>query len=215
MIARAIRVLAAAAFALGTVSLAVTLLIQQSYAGRAVAAARDVPRGETGRVAIVFGAGLWASGAPTPILYDRVATAADLYKQGTVRKLLMTGDDSTPGHDEPGAMIQSALALGVPRAALVGDGAGLRTYDSCARARDVYGVSRAIIVTQRFHMARALYTCAQLGLDVIGVDADRRDYAQGSYAWLTLREVPSTLLAYLDVTVLHPAVKSSPRQPIQ
>ncbi len=215
MMGRLIRLLALAAVLLGVASLGVTAAVQQSYGARAVASAADLPRTETGRIAIVFGAGLWATGAPTPILYDRVATAADLYKRGNVRRLLMTGDDSTQGHDEPGAMIQSALSLGVPRAALVGDGAGLRTYDSCVRARDVYGISRAIIVTQRFHMARALFTCAQLGIDVIGVDADRRDYAPASYTWWMLREVPSTLLAYLDVTLLRPAVTMSPRQPIQ
>ncbi|MBI5879473.1 MAG: YdcF family protein [Chloroflexi bacterium] len=195
-------------------SAGVTTYVQQAYGGLAAASPRELPRSGAPRVAIVFGAGLWANGTPTPILYDRVATAVELYKLGAVRTLLMSGDDSTPGHDEPSAMVKSALSLGVPRAALVADGAGLRTYDTCMRARTVYGVSRAVVVTQQFHIARAIFTCSQLGIDTVGVDADRRDYRPESYAWWTLREYPSTLLAYLETNLLRPAVASGARQPL-
>ncbi len=137
-------------------------------------------------VALVFGAGLDGQGGPSAVLYDRVATGAALYRAGKVAKLLMSGDNSQPTYNEVGVMRQTALDLGVPSADIVLDYAGFRTYDSCYRARDVFGLRAATLVTNRFHLPRALYTCRELGLDVVGVDADRRTYADTPY-W-TLRD---------------------------
>lgn len=138
-------------------------------------------------VALVFGAGLNPQGGPSAVLYDRVVTGVDLYRAGKVAKLLMTGDNSEVDYNEVGAMRQTALDLGVPAGDIVLDYAGFRTYDSCYRARDVFGLRAATLVTNRFHLPRALYICRALGLDVVGVDADRRAYAGTAY-W-TLREV--------------------------
>ena len=138
-------------------------------------------------VALVFGAGLDGAGGPSAVLYDRVATGVALYRQGKVAKLLMTGDNSQVDYHEVGAMRRTALDLGVPAADIVLDYAGFRTYDSCYRARAVFGLQAATLVTNRFHLPRALYTCQALGLDVVGVDADRRAY-QGTPIW-TAREV--------------------------
>ena len=124
---------------------------------------------------------------PSAVLYDRVATGVDLYRAGKVAKLLMTGDNSEVDYNEVGAMRQTALELGVPATDIVLDYAGFRTYDSCYRARDVFGLRAATLVTNRFHLPRAIYTCRALGLDVVGVNADRRTYAGTAY-W-TLREV--------------------------
>lgn len=127
-------------------------------------------------VAIVFGAGLNQSGQPSAMLYDRVATAVDLYNGGKVSKLLMTGDNSTLDYNEVEAMRQSALQLGVPDKDIILDYAGFNTWDSCYRAREVFSLAEATLVTQRFHLPRAIYTCNHLGVKSIGITADRQPY---------------------------------------
>jgi SanA protein len=156
------------------------------------------------RVAIVFGAGLWRDGRPTPVLRDRVATAAELYFSGKVEKLLMSGDNSTIEYNEPGAMRAYALSLGVPDEAIVLDYAGRRTYDTCYRARDIFHVGSAILVTQGFHLPRALYTCNALGIPAVGVPADQREYRPRSMAYWNARELVATLVAFWEVYVSHP-----------
>jgi len=127
-------------------------------------------------VAIVFGAGLWVDGTPTNILRDRIATAADLFFKGKIQKILMSGDNRFIDYNEPGAMWDYALSLGVPESAMVLDYAGRRTYDTCYRAKAIFGVPSAILVTQRFHLPRALYTCNALGLNATGVPSDAPNY---------------------------------------
>src|SRR5260221_2047315 len=107
----------------------------------------DVSAVPAQKVAIVFGAGLTRSGEATPILKDRVETAAKLYFAGKVEKLLMSGDNRFLNYNEPEAMRQYALALGVPNADIVLDYAGRRTYDTCYRAKAIFGVKDAIVVT--------------------------------------------------------------------
>lgn len=119
-------------------------------------------------VAIVFGAGI-VDGKPTPALADRVHGAAELFKQGRVTHLLMTGDNSRKVYDEVSAMREQALAEGVPASAITRDYAGFSTYDSCYRARDVFGVRAAVLVTQDYHLSRALFTCRELGIDSVGL----------------------------------------------
>jgi SanA protein len=154
-------------------------------------------------VALVLGAGLWADGSLTPVLADRVATAADLYDAGIVRKLLFSGDNRFVDYNEPRAMLEYAVRLGVPQGDIVLDYAGRRTYDSCYRARRIFGVDRAIVVTQRFHAPRALYLCRALRLDAVAVVADRRDYTMRRFAWET-REYLALALAWWDVNVRRP-----------
>ncbi len=156
------------------------------------------------RAAIVFGAGLWRDGSPTPVLRDRVATAAQLYFAGKVEKLLMSGDNSYVEYNEPGAMRGYALELGVPDEAIVLDYAGRRTYDTCYRARAIFGLQEAILVTQNFHLPRALYLCNALGLPSVGVPADLQDYRRRSLFFWNLREVPATLAALWDVMIARP-----------
>ncbi len=156
------------------------------------------------RVAIVFGAGLWRDGTPTTVLRDRINTAAELYFKGKVQKILMSGDNSYLDYNEPGAMHDYAVSLGVPDEAIVLDYAGRRTYDTCYRAQAIFGVHEAILVTQKFHLPRALYTCRALGMDVVGVTADSREYRLASLAWWNLRELPATVTALLQVHITHP-----------
>jgi SanA protein len=115
-------------------------------------------------VAIVFGAGVWPDGRLSDILVDRVETAVELYRRGKVQKLLMTGDNRFINYNEPGRMRAYALARGVPDHDIVLDYAGRRTYDSCYRANYIFGVRDAILVTQAYHLDRALLPPTTWGL---------------------------------------------------
>ena len=156
------------------------------------------------RVAIVFGAGLLRNGQPTPVLRDRVAAAADLYFAGKVEKLLMSGDNRVASHNEPGAMRDYAIRLGVPATAIVLDYAGRRTYDTCYRASAIFGVKEAVLVTQRYHLPRALFTCNQLGVRSSGVAADLETYPRGARLSWQIREMPASFVALVDVLITHP-----------
>jgi len=149
-------------------------------------------------VAVVFG-------AAGQILSDRVATAAELYKAGKARKLLMTGDNGRQGYDEPDEMKREAVSLGVPARDIACDYAGFRTYDSLYRARDIFGVRSAILVTQRYHLPRALFLARKMGLDVVGVDAAKRPYV-GQVAF-DLREFAAVEVAWFQANVTRPRPK--------
>jgi SanA protein len=164
-------------------------------------------------VALVLGAGLWADGSLTPILADRVATAAELYHAGKVQKLLCSGDNRFVDYNEPQAMKDYGVRLGIPEDDVVLDYAGRRTYDSCYRARAIFGVDRVVVVTQRFHAARAVYTCEALGLDTVAVTADRRVYSAERVVWQT-REYLALLLAWWDLNVRHPVPVLGTPEPI-
>jgi SanA protein len=165
-------------------------------------------------VAIVFGAGLQRNGTPSPILRDRVETAARLYTAGKVDKILMSGDNRFLNYNEPGAMRDYAISLGVPEKDIVLDYAGRRTYDTCYRARHIFEVSNAILVTQSFHMQRALFTCNNLGVQSTGVPAEVRKYLRRSYAYWFLRELPATTVALWEVWVTRPLPVLGKPEPI-
>ncbi len=158
----------------------------------------------TERVAIVFGAGLTRDGYPTAILRDRVETAAQLYFAGKVQKLLMSGDNSFVNYNEPGAMHDYAVSLGVPEKDIVFDYAGRRTYDTCYRAKAIFGVGSAILVTQGFHLPRALFLCNALGLQAVGVEANNTTYRKLSLAVWNFREQLATVGALWDVYIQKP-----------
>jgi vancomycin permeability regulator SanA len=167
-------------------------------------------------VALVFGAGLNNSGGPSAMLYDRVATAADLYKANKVDKLLMTGDNSEVTHNEVEVMRQTALQMDIPDDDIVLDYAGFSSWDSCYRAREVFGLSDATLVTQRFHLPRALYVCNHLKVESVGVAADRQSYptlenelreypALVSTAWrILMNDQPRFLGPRVDVDTPQP-----------
>src|SRR5439155_2231287 len=105
-----------------------------------------------------------------------IRAAEDLYRARRVDKLLLSGDHGRPDYDEVGTMRRILLADGIPGADIFTDHAGFDTWDSAQRARRVFDVSSAVVVTQRFHMARALFDARRAGLHVTGFAADRRDY---------------------------------------
>lgn len=154
------------------------------------------------RVAIVFGARVYPNERLSAMLADRVATGVDLYRAGKVDVLLMTGDNSTLDYNEPDTMKAYAMQLGVPEDAVVVDYAGRRTYDSCYRARHIFQVDEAVVVTQNFHLDRALLLCNALGVKAVGVGADYQrpnGYSRASLTYSRLREFPAMLAAVLDI----------------
>jgi vancomycin permeability regulator SanA len=195
----------------GILVLAVSRLVTGLYARGKVYSVSDVP---VRRVAIVFGAGLWRNGSPTPVLADRVTQAANLYFAGKVEKLLMSGDNRFVDYNEPEAMRRLAISLGVPNDAIVLDYAGRRTYDTCYRAKVIFKVDQAILVTQAFHMPRAIYLCNRLGVDSLGVDSDLQTYRKSSLLYWNARELFATAAAMWDVNIGHPIPVLGKREPI-
>lgn len=179
--------------------------------GRIYADIRAVPAAP---VALVLGAGLRKDGLPTPALRDRVMTAVDLYKAGIVQKLLMSGDNRFVNYNEPAAMKTLAIRSGVPAEDIVLDYAGRRTYDSCYRAKEIFGVQRAVIVSQTFHLDRALFLCDAMGIPAVGVSADRAAYGP-ALRWWELREVAAITAAWWDVNVRHPVPVLGEKLPIK
>jgi SanA protein len=166
------------------------------------------------QVAVVFGAGLGRDGSPSPVLRDRVATAAELYFSNKVEKLLMSGDNRFIDYNEPGAMHDYARSLGVPEEAIVLDYAGRSTYDTCYRAIQIFGVQNAILVTQKFHLPRALFLCRQFGISAVGVPADRRQYSARAYFYWQIREFPATVAAAWEAWISHPLPVLGKPEPI-
>ncbi|MFE9902289.1 SanA/YdcF family protein [Streptomyces achromogenes] len=125
----------------------------------------DVPHTE---VAVVFGAGLW-DGEPSPYLAHRLDAAVTLYRAGRIEVVLVTGDNSREDYDEPDAMRAYLTDHGVPDRRIVSDYAGFDTWDSCVRARRIFGVDRAVLISQDFHIRRAVALCEAAGVDSYGV----------------------------------------------
>lgn len=161
----------------------------------------DVPQD---RVAIVFGAGLLWDGSAGPVLSDRVETAVKLYQQGKVNKLLMSGDNRFIEYNEPEAMRQYALERGVPDEDIVLDYAGRRTYDTCYRAKHIFQVDSAILVTQAFHLPRALFLCNWFDVESTGVEANNRYFLKRSLIYWNARELFANFQAVWDVMVTKP-----------
>lgn len=136
---------------------------------------------------IVLGAGVQRDGTPSHMLEDRLAVGVELYKQGTSDIILMSGDHSKNDYNEVGAMLTYAENNGVPSEAIFCDHAGVCTYDSIYRAKEIFGAHRVLIVTQEYHLYRALYIAESLGLEAYGVSASLRSYTKQGYR--DLREV--------------------------
>lgn len=150
--------------------------------------------------AIVLGAGVLSDGSPSQVLNDRIITAVALYKGGKVSSLLFSGDGvSDENYDETAIMRQQAILQGVRPEDIFTDSKGVRTIKSCERAAQVFGIEKAIIVTQDFHLPRALYLCNSKGIDASGVVADKNVYLHiRNYQ---LREIPASVIAFWESNV--------------
>lgn len=158
--------------------------------------------------ALVLGAGVRDDGTPSDVLRDRLDEALDLYRAGRVTRVLVSGDHQRATYDEPNTMRRYLEAHGVPPEAIFMDHAGVDTYSSVWRAKHVFGAKRVIIVTQRFHLARAVWLARSLGMAAEGSAADRHTYR--GIVWLEAREVVSRTKAFVDVKVGRAARHAGP-----
>lgn len=127
---------------------------------------------------LVLGAGVRPDGQPSPLLQDRLDRGIELYRLGASERLLMSGDHGRKDYDEVGTMKQYAMGEGVPAEAIFLDHAGFSTYESIYRARDIFQVDTMLIVTQEYHLYRALYLAERLGVEAYGVAANGRTSGQ-------------------------------------
>jgi SanA protein len=162
--------------------------------------ARDVSHAQT---AIVLGAFVSPRGELCPMLEDRVETAIQLFKAGKVDSLLMTGDHGKVDYDEANAMKRYAVKKGVPADKIFTDHAGFNTYDSMVRARQVFGVETAVVVTNGFHLERAVFLARTQGIKAEGVVADLRPYTY----YYGHREFLARCKAVLNTYLLRPEPK--------
>ncbi|MCO1594487.1 YdcF family protein [Micromonospora sp. RHAY321] len=150
-------------------------------------------------VALVLGTRVDADGTPSPFLAARLEIARRLFAGGKVRAILVSGDNMNADYNEPAAMLRWLVDRGVPARKVVLDHAGFDTYDSCARAEQIFGVTRATVVTQSFHLPRAVALCRRLGIDARGVgDETVKRYAQ-TWRVSSSREHGACLKAALDL----------------
>jgi vancomycin permeability regulator SanA len=152
-------------------------------------------------VALVLGALVYSDGAPSDFLIARLALAQRLYRTGKVKVLLVSGDHRRPDYDEPDTMRTWLVDHGVPARKVVVDYAGFDTYDSCVRANRVFGVRRAIVVTQTYHLDRAVSLCRALGLDTDGVGDSSVQDKWFSWWRATFREQGACVKAVFDLSL--------------
>ncbi|GAP51168.1 integral membrane protein [Streptomyces azureus] len=176
-------------------------------AGDRLRTAADVPRTD---VAVVFGAGLW-DGEPSPYLAHRLDAAAGLYREGRVEVVLVTGDNSREDYDEPDAMRVYLTRHGVPDGRIVSDYAGFDTWDSCVRAKKIFGVDEAVLISQGFHVRRAVALCQAAGVESYGVGVDAVHDATWYYGGA--REILAAGKAALDAVFRPDPRFLGPREP--
>ncbi len=180
------------ALALFVVLIFVLIKMQSEPYIKTVANEKELPTSQT---AIVLGAGLLISGGLSPIFKDRIDIAISLYKEGKVKRILVTGDDGTPTHNEVNPARDYLLTQGIPDKNIFLDHAGFDTYSSMYRAREIFLVDSAIIVTQSFHLPRSIFIAQRLGIKAYGIPADQHAYSFKN----NIREVFADVRAVFDV----------------
>jgi len=153
-------------------------------------------------VIIVLGGSIKKDGTPSDALADRLKVASDLYVNKKGEKILVTGDNGQFRSNEVKAMEDYLLQTGIPAKDIMVDGQGYRTYESCSRAKNVFNISQAILVTQNFHLPRALYLCNVMGVQSVGVSADLHSYKE--ITWYTFRDWLASAKAWWDINIWKP-----------
>lgn len=142
---------------------------------------------------LVLGCLVRSGGTPSGMLADRLRRGVELYQTGAAPKLLMSGDHGRVDYNEVGAMKQYAMNAGIASSDVFMDHAGFSTYESLYRAKHIFGADKIIIVTQQYHLYRALHSAKALGIEAYGVSADYH-----RYAGQTVREVREILARLKD-----------------
>ncbi|MDO5682176.1 MAG: ElyC/SanA/YdcF family protein [Propionibacteriaceae bacterium] len=156
---------------------------------------RSVPKTP---VALVLGAQIYPDGTPSPYLKGRLDTAKRLYDTGKVRAILVSGDNGDKHYNEPDGMRNYLIRKGVPATKVVADYAGFDTYDSCVRAKRIFGIERLTVVTQGYHLPRAVTTCRLVGVDAEGVGDYSTDFGP-VWRYGQLRELGANMKMIVDV----------------
>jgi SanA protein len=165
------------------------------------------------RVAIVFGASVYSNGDLSPVLEDRVDTAIELYRARKVDRILVSGDNRHPSYNEPKAMQEYLVTHAVAPKDVVVDYAGRSTYETCLRAKEVFGLQRAVLVSQSYHLSRALFIANRLGLDAVGMAGDLR--LKNKIDYLSVREWAAEVKAYLNLKYFPPETLPIQKEPIR
>jgi vancomycin permeability regulator SanA len=142
---------------------------------------------------VVLGAGI-RKDTPSPLLKDRLDKAIELYNMGVAPKIIMSGDHGQEHYDEVSVMKKYAIENGIPSEDIFMDHAGFSTYDTMYRAKNVFGIKKALLVSQRYHLYRSVYIARKLGLDVYGVPAESNKYSGRFF-----REIREVLARNKDV----------------
>lgn len=152
-------------------------------------------------VAIVLGARVYDNGKPSPFLRARLDLALALYRAGKVKVVLVSGGNSASSNHETDVMVAYLVASGVPAGKVVADPKGYDTYESCVRARQVFGIKSAIVVTQGYHLPRAIALCSGVGIDAVGVGDNTRRKTSKSWRNGQIREWFASVKAEWNLTV--------------
>ena len=180
----------------GLATVAASIRFVHSAAAGHIYAESDVPATP---VALVLGAQVNPDGTPSAFLAARLDLAKRLYDAGLVATLIVSGDHLAPEFDEPAAMHNYLIKAGVPTKNVIVDSGGFDTYESCLRAKRIFNLSQLIIVTQRYHLVRAVATCRTLGIDATGVGDDSA--RQHTVAWWrgTIRDQLACIKTIVDL----------------
>lgn len=161
-------------------------------------------------VAVVLGAGLRPDGTPSTYLRRRLDAAFELWQAGTVEVVLVSGDNRTTDYDEPTAMREWLVGRGMPADRVVRDFAGLDTHDTCVRAHDVFGVDEAVVISQDYHVRRAVFSCDRAGIDVVGLGVSSDSVEPAKAVVYRVRELPASLKAAWDAVTGREPVHLGP-----
>ena len=172
----------------------------------------DFNKIKTAYTVLVPGAMVWSNGKLSSILEDRMENAYMLYKQGKVKRFLLSGDHGTKYYDEVNAMKNYLLKKGIPKEDIFLDHAGFDTYNSVIRAKEIFEVDNLIIVTQKFHLPRAVFIAKHKDIKVSGFIADKRRYKEIKY--LKFREKLANIKAVLELIFHEPPLVTNEKIPI-
>lgn len=198
----------------GVGSTGLILLRVRSFGNRISTVERlQIDRWAEPRVAIVFGASVYQDELST-ILEDRVKTAIELYRAKKIDRIVVSGDNRTNSYNEPKAMAEYLHSHAVDNKDIILDYAGRSTYETLERARDIFGLNRAVLISQRTHLPRALFIAEGLGLECVGVASDRRDYGSET-SYQKFREVGASLKAFYNLYFFPPPTILGEKIPIK
>ncbi|MBU0648746.1 YdcF family protein [Patescibacteria group bacterium] len=178
----------------GLVVIGIIVSVRMEYRDKIYAQIEDVPEQS---MVVVLGASVKRDQTPSQALEDRLRLAADIWYAGKAEKIILSGDDGRWAQPEIAAMVGYMYELGVPDEVLIADGNNARTHDSCYRLKNELGQDKVVLITQGFHLPRALYLCNKVGLDAWGIESNFQSYDRGG--WFLLRDWLASFLAFWDI----------------